>query len=109
MVDRLSKYYYHKVMNNTSVIQVPVKTALKTEATEVARELGFTSLQELLRVMMTRLVAKQLSVSFVERPAFALSAKNDRRYDKIEADFRKGKNIATFDNVGKALAYLNED
>ena len=92
-----------------TTIQIPVKVDLKTEATARAKEMGFSSLQELIRVLMTKLVTKQLTVSFTEYPEFKLSKKNDRRYTKMEKDYKEGKNVLTFKNVEDAISYLNKN
>lgn len=72
----------------------------------MARDSGFSSLQEVVRVMLTKFARKEIGVTFERFPAVKLSNKNDRRYAKMVNDFKKGKNIKTFDNVDDLMSDL---
>lgn len=85
---------------DTTTLQVPLTKTLKSNATTVAKEYGFSSLQEIVRVMLSKLAKKEFVISFSEQfPAIALSAKNETRYMKMEEDFKLGRNVKSFDNV----------
>jgi len=49
---------------DTTTLQVPLSKNLKSEATSVAKEYGFSSLQEVVRVLLTLLAKKQLKINF---------------------------------------------
>lgn len=46
---------------DTTTLQVPLTKELKTKATKVAKEYGFSSLQEVVRVLLTLLAKGQLN------------------------------------------------
>lgn len=76
-------------MNTT--LQVPIDPILKLNATKAARAHGFSSLQEIVRVMLTKLATGKLVVSFdAPQSEEYISPKAIARYDKIASDFEKG-------------------
>ena len=85
-------------MNMTN-LQVPISKSLKNDATAVAREYGFSSLQEITRVILTKLAKRELNVSVEQFPAVQLSSEATKRYNKMDEDFKKGKNVDSFDSV----------
>ncbi|EKE04897.1 MAG: hypothetical protein ACD_19C00429G0057 [uncultured bacterium] len=85
---------------DTTTLQVPLTKTLKHNATEVAKEYGFSSLQEIVRVMLSKLAKKEFVISFGEQfPAVALSAKNEARYMKMEEDFKANRNVYGAENL----------
>ena len=78
---------------DTTTLQVPLSKNLKADATGVAKEYGFSSLQEVVRFMLTKFARREIGVSLEQFPAVKLSAKNEKRYAKMDEDFKKGKNI----------------
>lgn len=88
-------------------MQIPISKSLKAEATSVAKEYGFSSLQEIVRVLLTKLAKRQLSVSVEQFPAVRLSAKNERRYAKMEEDFKKGRNVYMAKDVNDLMRQLH--
>lgn len=85
---------------DTTTLQVPLTKNLKSSATQVAKEYGFSSLQEIVRVMLSKLAKKEFVITFGEQfPVVALSAKNEARYRKMEEDFKLGRNVKSFDNL----------
>lgn len=85
---------------DTTILQIPMSVSLKKDATETAKEYGFSSLQEIVRVMLSKLARKEFVINFGEQfPTVALSAKNEARYMKMEADYKIGKNVKSFDNI----------
>ena len=80
-------------------LQVPISKSLKNDATAVAREYGFSSLQEITRVILTKLAKRELNVSVEQFPAVQLSSEATKRYNKMDEDFKKGKNVDSFDSV----------
>lgn len=92
---------------DTTTLQVPLTKSLKYNATEVAKEYGFSSLQEIVRVMLSKLAKKEFVISFGEQfPAIALSAKNEARYAKMEEDFKANRNVYTANSVDDLMTQL---
>lgn len=84
---------------DTTTLQVPLTKQLKASATSVAEEYGFSSLQEVVRVLLTKLSKRELAVSIEQFPAVRLSAKNEKRYAKMDEDFKAGKNVYTANSL----------
>ncbi len=74
-----------------TVIQIPVNINLRNKAEEAASSYGFSSLQELIRVFLTKLSQKTIEVTFVEKEKY-LTQKTERRYLKMLAEAKKGIN-----------------
>ena len=66
---------------------------LKESAEEVALDWGFSSLQETIRLVLHKIVKRELRVSVTEEKVVKMSAKNEKRYLKIVEDIKKGKGI----------------
>ena len=47
-----------------NILQIPIKTELREKAEKEANELGFSSLQEMIRVMLTQIIKKQNGLEF---------------------------------------------
>lgn len=91
-------------MENT-ILQVPLSKTLKKSAVSVAKEYGFSSLQDVIRLFLTKLARKQISVS-IEETSVPLSWKNEKRYLKMDEDFKKGKNVKSFSSVETLMKNL---
>lgn len=87
-----------------AVIQIPVSADLRRKAEIQALKQGFSSLQEVLRVFMSKLAAKRINISLEE--AIILSPKAEKRYAKIDEDFKKGKNIYRAKNINHLMKRL---
>lgn len=93
---------------DTTILQVPISKALRSEATAAAKEYGFSSLQEIVRVLLSKLAKRDLVVH-IEEPVVKLSKKNERRYMKMHDDIVSGKvKTKSFKNVDDMMAYLNK-
>ena len=84
---------------DTTILQVPITKSLRDSAVVVAKDSGFSSLQEVIRVFLTRFAKRDVGITFEKFPAVTLSAKNEKRYNKMVEDFKKGINVKSFDNV----------
>lgn len=92
---------------DTTTLQVPLTKTLKSNATQVAKEYGFSSLQEIVRVILSKLAKKEFMITFGEQfPTVALSAKNEARYAKMTEDFEKGRNVYTANSVDDLMTQL---
>lgn len=90
---------------DTTILQIPVSKSLKSNATLVAKDYGFSSLQEIIRVLLTKLARRQLAIQ-IEEMVTPLSRQAEKRYLKMEKDFETGKNVKTFSNVDELMEDL---
>lgn len=90
------------------IVQVPMSKELKDKAETVSSNLGFSSLQETIRVLLTKLAKKEFSlkVEEVEEVTY-LSPKAEARYKKAVADIKAGKVSPSFNNADAAISWLN--
>jgi len=77
-------------MDMRTVLQVPMTKALRNQAEKMAVREGFSSLQEVVRVLLNKLAMGSLSVT-IEENAVKLSKKAIKRYDKMIDDIDSGK------------------
>ena len=75
---------------NTVTLQVPMDKKTRDAAASVASDYGFSSLQELTRVLLNKVAKKHIVVN-VEDTAVQLSPKNALRYDKMVEEIESGK------------------
>lgn len=88
---------------NTLTLQVPMDAAVKIKAQKVASEIGFSSLQDAVRLFLANLAAGKLSASFVaQTPDEILSPVQEkvltRKYNQAMKEMVSGK-MKTYDNV----------
>lgn len=95
---------------NTTTLQIPISKDLKQSAAAVAKEFGFSSLQEIVRVILTKLSRKELTLeitSSVPPEYIKLSPAAKKRYAKMKKDFKTGENIFQARDVDDLLRQLN--
>ena len=90
---------------NTTIIQGPVSKVLRNQAMRAAQENGFSSIQDAIRLFLTKLARKQIAVN-LEDTATPLSWKNEQRYIKMDKDFEKGKNVYHATSVKELMKQL---
>lgn len=89
-------------------MQVPISKSLRDEAAAAASGMGFSSLQEAVRVFLAQLRDQTVKISF-EYPAVQLSARAIKRYNKISEDFELNRDkYPSFTDVDKMMEYLNK-
>lgn len=94
-------------MNGTTVLQIPMTKSLRDGAGRAAKEMGFSSLQESIRVFLRQLAEKIITVSF-EPKAIRLSPKAIKRYNRMIDEVESGKvKTVSFANVDKMMEYLH--
>lgn len=92
----------------TTILQVPINKNLRDQAASKAEKMGFSSLQEAVRIFLNKVAAGELNITFEE--SVTLSDKNDRRYAKMIDDVKKGKaKTKTFYDVPSLMKYLNSE
>lgn len=88
-----------------TVLQIPIDLELKNGAEQAARAQGFSSLQEVVRVFLSKFATNKVEVTIQE--TVILSEKSEKRYLKETLDFEKGKNIRSAKNVDELISQLN--
>jgi antitoxin component of RelBE/YafQ-DinJ toxin-antitoxin module len=91
-----------------TVLQVPMTSTLKNNAVSAAKDMGFSSLQEVVRVLLNKLATRDLSLS-IEEKIIPLSAKNEKRYLKMDKDFKKNNKVHSVKDVSELMKQLNAD
>jgi antitoxin component of RelBE/YafQ-DinJ toxin-antitoxin module len=94
-------------MNQQRVImQVPLPKTLKIASEAITKELGFSSLQEAIRVFLTKLSRREITIAMEESDE-RLSPRAARRYAKMISEIREGKvKTTSFTDVDEMLHYL---
>jgi hypothetical protein len=78
-------------MNDTLIFQVPMSRKLRDAARAAAKEQGFSSLQEYVRVMVSKLSTREIGITFDK--IIKVSPKTEKRYIEMKRDFDNGKGI----------------
>lgn len=92
---------------NTTVLQIPINRNLREQAAVAAEKLGFSSLQETVRVFLKKLASGEIGLRFEE--TLQLSPKAIKRYNKMIDEVESGKvKTKTFSDVASLMKYLNE-
>lgn len=95
---------------NTVTLQVPISKKVRDEAANVAKDYGFSSLQEIIRVLLTKLSKRELSFTVSEEEEFVeLSPAAAKRYAKMKEDFRLNRNVYHAKDVDDFLKQLHEN
>jgi len=93
---------------DSTILQVPISKSLRSQAALAASNMGFSSLQEAVRVFLAQLRAQTVKISF-EHPPVRLSAKAIKRYNKMSEEVRLGKvKTVAFTDVDKMMEYLHK-
>lgn len=98
-------------------LQLPVSSALKQKATKIAKEEGFSSLQEVIRLFLAKYAEKKIRLNF-----FSEETKKERAYkkyvkriekiaDEAKADYEKGNYVTvnTEDELMKAMMVSDQN
>ncbi len=93
-----------------TIIQVPIDKSLRDRATVAASRLGFSSIQEAIRVFLVQLPLQTVKISF-EHPPVQLSKRAIKRYDNIIDEIEAGKMptrvFTKKDDIGAIMEYLD--
>ena len=92
---------------NRIILQVPIRQDLKISAEKEALSQGFSSLQELVRVFLSKVASRKIEVTLQE--SVMLSKINEKRYLNMTQDFESGRNIYSADSVDDLINKLHED
>lgn len=87
-----------------TILQIPVSKELRTTSEKVALSFGFSSLQEAVRLFLSQLAQKTVTISFT--PSIPLSRKAEKRYSKMVDDINRGKNVTEAKNLDELFSLL---
>lgn len=91
---------------DTTILQIPIQKSFRDQVSEVVSNMGFSSLQDYLRLILKKTLTKEIDITIGPKP-IVLSTKNAKRYDKIVDNYLSGKSKAkSFDNVDEMMDYL---
>lgn len=90
-------------------VQVPMTKDLKEKAEIVSSDLGFSSLQETIRVLLTKLAKREFSIKVEENTEEIthLSKASERKFKKAVEDIKAGRNITKTENIDELLQMLH--
>lgn len=91
-----------------TVLQVPMDKQLRNNAERVANSQGFSSLQELVRVLLNKVTTGNINLKLEE--TVRLSPKAIERYNQMTDQIESGKvEMVGFSDVNSLMKSLNED
>jgi antitoxin component of RelBE/YafQ-DinJ toxin-antitoxin module len=73
-----------------ATLQVPIEKQVRDKATKIAKQRGFSSVQEVVRVFLNQFAESAVDISFTPSPA-QLSKKSAERYDRMVDEALSGK------------------
>ncbi len=92
----------------STILQVPIDKNIRNQAASRAEKMGFSSLQEVVRLFLNKIAGGEVNFTFEEN--IQLSPKAIKRYNKMIDDIESGKaKTKTFTDTGSMMKYLNED
>lgn len=86
-------------------LQIPLTKQLKLKSEQAALEMGFTSLQDLVRLFLQKVSDKTINISFTEE--VVLSDKAVKRYDKIADEIKRGIALYKARDIDDLMKQLN--
>lgn len=90
------------------IVQVPMPKELKKKAEAVSADLGFSSMQEVIRVLLTKLSKKEFSLKVEETEEIThLSPASERKFRKAVEDIKAGRSIYKPKNKDEFFKLLN--
>lgn len=90
------------------IVQVPMSKDLKEKAEVVSSDLGFSSVQEAIRVLLTKLSKREFSLRVEETEEIKyLSPVAERKFKKAIEDIKAGRNVTKTENVDQLLELLH--
>ena len=78
---------------NRTVLQIPIAPLLRQQAEAASLDLGFSSLQDAVRLLLHKLARRELAVAVHEEKPVSLSKKAAARYDRMYQDFKNNRNV----------------
>ena len=93
---------------NTTTIQVPVNKSIRDQAAMNIERMGFSSLQEVIRLFLNNVAKGTISVTFEQ--TVKLSSANDKRYAKMIEEVESGRvKPKSFSDINSLMEYLQSE
>lgn len=89
-----------------TVLQIPIAPLLRQQAEAASLDLGFSSLQDAVRLLLHKLARRELTVT-IQEEIVTLSKKAKARYTRMNKDFRTGENVYSAKNKDDFLKQLH--
>ena len=87
-----------------TIIQVPIEKNLRDQALHASSEMGFSSLQESIRLFLSQLAKRKVDIRFTTK----LSARSTQKYNQVIDEIEKEKGITKTKNVDDFFDKLDE-
>ena len=94
--------WYNLYMSNSATIEITVNSRLLKEGEKKASILGYSSVAQMLQSFLTKVVKEPIPDEYVR-----LSPNAKKRWEKIDADIKAGRNIYEFSDPEEALRFLH--
>ena len=91
---------------STTNLQIPISEELRISAQRAADSMGFSSLQELVRIILNKISTKSIQINFVDEER--LSPKAERRYLNMIKNIKTGKGWHEAKDVDDLMKQLDE-
>lgn len=92
---------------NSAILQIPIDKNVRNQAASYAEKMGFSSLQEVVRLFLKKIAAGEMDVTFEQ--TVQLSPKAIKRYNKMLEDIDSGKvKPKSFTDIDSLMKHLNE-
>lgn len=93
---------------NSTTLQIPINKNIRDQAASTAEKMGFSSLQEVVRLFLNKMAAQEIDVIFEQ--TVQLSPKAAKRYDNMIDEIESGKvKIKSFSDTDSLMRDLNEN
>lgn len=94
---------------NKTILQVPIDKKIRDQALLAANDLGFSSLQEPVRIFIKKLSTGKAGFNFDFEEPVKLSAKAIKRYNQITKDIESGKTkLFRAKNVEELMEHISQ-
>jgi len=89
-----------------TILQVPISKDLRDKADFAAEKMGFSSLQEAIRLFLNKVAKGDINITFEE--TVQLSPRAIKRYNKIIEEIESGKvKMESFSGIESLTKHLN--
>ncbi len=106
--DNCIQNQYSCIAMNRVILQVPMSKELREKAEAVAKDAGFASLQNTVRTFLERFSKREVTLDVTKGEVVHLSKRAERRYAKMDEDFKHGRNIYKPQNDEEFFKLLRE-
>lgn len=92
---------------NSAILQIPIDKNIRNQAASYAEKMGFSSLQEVVRLFLNKIATGEMNVTFEQ--TVQLSPKAIKKYNKMIDEIDSGKvKLKSFTDVDSLMEHLNK-